>query len=203
MKTSKNLLIVFVKNIQLGKVKTRLAKTIGDELAYEVYKHLVDITERETNKVRNCDVHIYFSDFITNEQWEKNKNKFVQQGNNLGDRMLNAFKNGFNLGYQNVIGIGSDLPDLSASIITEGFESLKTYQTVFGPAQDGGYYLIGMNTFLPFVFQNKPWSQKKLLNITIAELEEKKHTTKRLRTLNDIDTIEDLRASHINEHFQL
>ena len=55
-----NLLIVFAKNIKLGKVKTRLAKTVGDNAAFEVYKYLVALTEKQTEKLVNCDIHIHF-----------------------------------------------------------------------------------------------------------------------------------------------
>lgn len=83
---SEKLLIVFVKNILLGKVKTRLAQTIGDIGAFEVYKELVDITESETDRIEDVDVHIYFSDEVIESKWE-GKEKFVQEGNDLGERM--------------------------------------------------------------------------------------------------------------------
>jgi glycosyltransferase A (GT-A) superfamily protein (DUF2064 family) len=73
---SKKLLIVFVKNNLIGKVKTRLAKKIGNQAAFEVYKHLVEITERETSKMKNYDIHIYFSDTIIDEKWPNQKNSF-------------------------------------------------------------------------------------------------------------------------------
>ena len=83
----KTLLIIFVKNIRLGKVKTRLAKTIGNEGAFQVYKHLVKITENATDKL-NTEKHIYFSDVIIEEKWPKTS-KFVQKGVDLGGKMKN------------------------------------------------------------------------------------------------------------------
>ncbi|MFB0925738.1 MAG: glycosyltransferase, partial [Vicingaceae bacterium] len=76
---SKTLLIVFVKNNIIGKVKTRLAKTVGDNKAFEVYKQLVDITEECSLKV-GSDKHIYFSEKVINSKWV-DELKFVQQGN--------------------------------------------------------------------------------------------------------------------------
>ncbi len=108
---SENLLVVFVKNINLGQVKTRLAKTVGHQSAFEVYKRLVEITEKETSLVQGCDVHVYFSDVVIDEMWP-GVTKFVQQGEDLGARMQNAFRKGFEMGYSRVIGVGSDLPDL-------------------------------------------------------------------------------------------
>lgn len=198
---SKNLLIVFAKNIKLGKVKTRLAKTVGDDAAFEVYKYLVGLTEKQTEKLQDCDIHIYFSDVIIESKW-LGKDKFVQQGKDLGERMQNAFKDGFNSGYNRIIGIGTDLPDLNAEIMQSGLDVLKENDTVFGPAEDGGYYLIGMNKMIACIFEDKPWSQDGLLDITIAQLLSKGYTVKALKELNDIDNIADLRNSSIAEEFR-
>lgn len=196
----KNLLIVFVKNILLGKVKTRLAKTIGDQNAFEVYKHLVGITERETIKLTNCTVQIYFSDVILEDKWP-GKEKFVQHGEDLGERMKNAINHGFHLGYERIVGVGSDLPDLTSGIIHEGLEALKTSNTVFGPSEDGGYYLIGMNQMIPCVFENKAWSTPTLLTETQKDLEKNGFTIQLLAELNDVDTLEDLRSSSLKKQF--
>ncbi len=192
---NETLLIVFVKNMVLGKVKTRLAKTIGDNKAFEVYKQLVDITEECSENVK-ADKHIYFSDTIINSKWV-NDQKFVQKGKNLGDRMLNAFGFGFKSGYQKIILIGSDLPDISPEIIEAGFQKLEENEVVFGPAEDGGYYLIGMNKPKECLFKNKPWSKPELLNITLEELGKQGVSFYLLQTLNDIDTFEDLKSSKL------
>jgi rSAM/selenodomain-associated transferase 1 len=190
---NKELVIVFVKNITLGKVKTRLAKTIGNQGAFEVYSELVKVTENATKNL-SADVHIYFSHAIVESKWQ-DCYKTIQQGINLGDRMKEAFKNGFEQGYERIVLIGSDLPDISDKHIYKGLEKLKNTDVVFGPAEDGGYYLIGLTKLHHFIFENKPWSQSNLLEETLTELETKniKYTT--LDTLNDIDTFEDLKAS--------
>ena len=198
---SENLVIVFAKNIILGKVKTRLAKTVGDNAAFDVYKHLIDITERETLRMENCDVHIYFSDTVINAKWSNN-DKFVQEGNDLGERMQHAFKQSFDSGYKRVIGIGSDLPDLNAEIMTEALDKLKTHDTVFGPSEDGGYYIIGMNRLIPQIFENKSWSTDVLLDQTLEELNVLNYTTVLLKPLNDVDTLEDLKNSSIAHKFK-
>lgn len=195
-----NLVIVFVKNILLGKVKTRLAKSIGDWGAFEVYKYLVEITERETGKIQNADLRIYFSDIVIDSKWNGHE-KFVQEGESLGQRMRNAFEKGFEDGYENIVGIGSDLPDLNEKIISEGLKALDQHQTVFGPAKDGGYYLLGMNEIYPLIFENKPWSQPDLLKRTLEELKAENISTALLTELNDIDTLEDLKNSSIANKF--
>ncbi len=196
----KQLLIVFAKNIVLGKVKTRLAKTQGDSFAFNVYRKLVEITERESLRVQNADVHVYFSDVVIKGKWP-NQEKFMQQGDDLGDRMKHAFEQGFAKGYEKIIGVGADLPDLSAEVMEEGLATLIESDTVFGPSEDGGYYLIGMRKMIPQIFENKPWSTDALLDITRAELEELGHSSALLKELNDVDTIEDLKASWLGAEF--
>lgn len=200
---SKNLLIVFVKNIILGKVKTRLAKTIGDVGAFNIYSELFAVTERESLKV-NVDRHIYFSDVIIPSKWEHDL-KFVQEGEDLGTRMENAFQHGFEKGYDNIILIGSDLPNISKEIIDQGFEALSDNNVVFGPAHDGGYYLVGLSKMNRSIFSNKPWSQPSLLDITLQELNDQQIAVSLLPSLNDIDTFEDLIQSDFylkNDHIQ-
>lgn len=196
-----DLVIVFVKNVLLGKVKTRLAESIGDYGAFEVYKELVDITEQETSRLKNADVHIYFSDVIIDTKWE-GKQKFVQNGADLGERMKNAFKRGFELGYERIIGIGSDLPDINVDILEEGLGALSDADTVFGPSADGGYYLLGMHQVHDCIFDNKTWSTNSVLQITLMELEKAGISFCLLTELNDIDTIEDLMDSSIADKFE-
>ena len=192
---NKDLLIVFVKNIKLGKVKTRLAKTIGNQDAVDVYKILVNKTEEVTTSI-TVDKHICFSDEIDSTKWNNNF-KTAQKGNDLGERMKNAFNNGFKKGYNNIILIGSDLPDISETILINAFKKLESNDTVFGPAEDGGYYLVGMKQLHDCIFDNKAWSTSNLLNDTLEELKSQSISVELLRTLNDIDTFEDLITSSI------
>ncbi|WP_425076814.1 TIGR04282 family arsenosugar biosynthesis glycosyltransferase [Psychroserpens sp. S379A] len=190
---SKDLVIVFVKNIKLGKVKTRLAKTIGNQAAFEVYKELVTITELAT-KALDVPLHIYFSDKVIDTKWET-AYKTVQKGSDLGERMKNAFTNGFKKGFERIVLIGSDLPDINATHIQNGLNALNHSEVVFGPAEDGGYYLVGMSKMNPQIFENKPWSQSNLLEKTLHELDQLNLSVSILDMLNDIDTYEDLIAS--------
>ncbi len=188
---SKKLIIIFVKNITLGKVKTRLAKTVGNEAAFKVYETLVDVTENATSNIQ-IDKRIYFSDAVIASKWP-GAFKTIQTGIDLGERMKNAFREGFNDGYESIVLLGSDLPNISSTIITKGLDALDKTEIVFGPAEDGGYYLIGMNKPHPFIFENKPWSDTKLLETTLNELKSKNIDVSLLETLNDIDTFDDLK----------
>ncbi len=170
-----------------------MAKVIGDEHAFELYQALLDITEKAVTAV-DCDKVVYFSELLEDNNWENCKKK-IQHGTHLGERMHNAFLDGFALGYESIIIIGSDLPDISSEIIEKGFHKLEKNDVVIGPAEDGGYYLIGLNQPNAQLLEDKPWSQPQLLEVTLEEVKAQKLNVALLETLNDIDTYEDLTAS--------
>lgn len=193
----KKLFIVFAKNGELGKVKTRLAQTIGNEGALRVYLDLLQITEDVSSAVANVHLRIYFSDYILEDRWP-GKEKYIQQGADLGQRMKNAFEQGFKDGFTSIVGIGADLPEITPKHISDAFQGLESSDFVFGPALDGGYYLVGMSFEKGlYIFENKPWSTEELFKLSKTEILENQHTLHELETLNDIDTIEDLKASSI------
>lgn len=187
----KNLLLIFTRNPELGKAKTRLAKTVGDETALEIYKFLLQKTRDLSSKVMS-DKAVYYSVKIReNDIWDSSiYQKHQQFGEDLGIRMLNAFKNGFESGYQKVLIIGSDLYDLSSENIEKAFDELDDNDVVIGPAEDGGYYLLGMNTLQQKVFRNKHWGTESVRKDTLTDLIDKK--VKLLEYKNDIDVYEDI-----------
>lgn len=189
----KNLLIIFAKNPILGKAKTRLAASIGEKKALVIYKKLIEKTANIIGEL-SIEKELYYSDFIEkNDLWNnKVTRKKTQRGKSLGERMENAFKNGFAEGYKNIVIIGTDLWDLETLEIEKAFVSLEKNEGVIGPAQDGGYYLLGLSKWNPTVFQNKKWGTSTVLNETLACFDKK--VVDNLKTKNDIDTIEDLRA---------
>lgn len=191
-KKSKNLLLVFTRNPELGKAKTRLAKTVGDYTALEIYKFLLERTKTISSEVKTADKAVYYSVKIREHDiWDASIfQKHQQIGEDLGIRMKNAFKNGFDAGYQKVMIIGSDLYDLSSKNIEKAFEELNTNDVVIGPAEDGGYYLLGMNTLQENVFKNKDWGTETVRKDTLNDLIDKK--VKLLEIKNDIDVYEDI-----------
>lgn len=190
-----NALIIFTRNPQLGKVKTRLAKTIGNEKALKIYKDLL-LHTMETTKNLNCEVFVFYDKKIEeNDIWSNEiYHKFVQIGEDLGEKMQNAFQKLFDLNYQNCIIIGSDLFNLNEKIITDAFQILEKNDTIIGPAEDGGYYLLGLKKIIPEIFKNKNWGTDSVLADTLKDVENLKiDFTKKL---NDIDTFEDLEKSN-------
>jgi uncharacterized protein len=184
-------LIVFVKNLVPGKVKTRLAKTVGTEQALQIYQLLLTHTRTVCEEV-HAERFIFYSDFIeANDEWQPFQ-KRLQRGNDLGERMSHAFAEIFDLGYSNVIIVGSDCIELTAAIIQEAFDELQRQDIVVGPAADGGYYLLGMKQLHVQLFANKKWSTEQVFNDTISDIEALRLSYKVLPVLNDIDDETDL-----------
>lgn len=188
-------LLIFTRNPELGKVKTRLAKSIGDAPALQVYKDLLQHTMEQTQNL-DCDKYVFYdATIIENDIWNpKYYHKKVQAQGDLGDKMQAAFEMLFDLGYQKCIIIGSDLFDLKSEIINKGFACLAAKEVVLGPAEDGGYYLLGLKQKNKLIFKNKEWGSSSVLEATLKDLE--KNQVHLLETLNDIDTIEDLEKSN-------
>jgi rSAM/selenodomain-associated transferase 1 len=197
---SKNALIVFTRNPELGKCKTRLAKVIGDENALDVYKYLLQHTADVSLKV-DASSYVFYSEAINkNDIWKNNHfNKKLQNGDDLGQRMHNAFDELFKLNYEKVIIIGSDLLDLNETIIENAFKALDNHDLTIGPAEDGGYYLLGMKKSHPTIFNIKDWGTETVYKQTISKLIENKVYV--LETLNDIDYVEDLKPYKVFEKY--
>jgi len=205
----KKLLLIFVKNPEKGKVKTRLAKTVGEEKAYNTYLKLLEITLKVASEV-HASKQIWYSSHIDksdsflgkpSERFERSDGssirfeKKLQHGENLGERMENAFRQGFDDEFSKIVIIGSDCPDISPEIIEDAFEILNQNDVVIGPSEDGGYYLLGLKRMISEVFKDISWSTKHVLLETITILKSGDIEFELLPTLNAIDTIEDLQKS--------
>jgi rSAM/selenodomain-associated transferase 1 len=198
-----NALIIFVRNAEKGKVKTRLAKDVGDDKALEVYKFLLQYT-RDLAISCNCSHFVFYSSYIHfNDVFDEDLfTKFIQEGSDLGERMMNAFKKVFDLGCKKVCIIGSDCYELQAEILNESFEQLTATDVVIGPASDGGYYLLGMKQLHTDLFNQKDWGTSNVLDDTLTSLKNARLTYTELPVLNDIDTIEDLLETNILTHLK-
>lgn len=197
MKTTENIsdataLIIFVRNPVLGKVKTRLAATVGNEKALEIYRLLLEHTHDITQELACHKFVFYADDLQLDDLWENGiYNKQLQQGDDLGTRMGNAFSSLFSKGCKSICIIGSDCIELSSHIIEEAFEQLRTNDAVIGPSLDGGYYLLGMNKLIPGIFDNKNWSTDEVLPDTISSISAQGLDCFLLAALSDIDNEED------------
>lgn len=193
---AKNLLMIFVKNPEPGKVKTRLAQSVGDDKAFEIYLKLMNHT-MEQAIIANCLKEVWYSSFVDRNDLfdEKLFRKKVQSGSGLGEKMKHSFKAAFADGFEKVVIIGSDCPGISGELIDIAFEKLNRTDLVIGPAYDGGYYLLGMRQFIADVFDSIPWSTSSVFNKTIKIASSLSLSTTTLAVLRDIDTEDDLNMS--------
>jgi len=166
-----NLLLIFTRNPELGKCKTRLAATVGDKTALEIYTFLLEHTAKITSRL-NVKKKVYYSIYKgENDIWNETVyEKAVQEGEDLGIRMANAFKDG-----------------------------LDTDDYVIGPAEDGGYYLLGMRNFTPSLFKDKVWGTETVLADTLSDLRGQQMVL--LEERNDVDRYEDIKDIAAFQHF--
>lgn len=189
----KQALIIFVKNPELGKVKTRLAVEIGDQNALEEYLKMIEHTAIETANTRADRFVFYSQSIIEEDSWNaENTFKVVQDGEDLGERMLNAFRYVFRKGYNTAVIIGTDCLDLKQKHVNMAYKALREYDFTLGPSKDGGYYLLGMNILYVEVFQGKKWSTSSVAKETIGDIKSLGKSSYLLPELNDIDTVDDL-----------
>lgn len=190
---NKQALLIFTKNPETGKVKTRLAATIGDAEALRVYKQLLMHTVSETNLVP-ADKYVFYDNYVDPDDiWDdKRYYKELQHGNDLGERMMNAFADTFRKGYDRIIIIGTDCPSLNQSIIQDAFSKLDDFDIVIGPALDGGYYLLGMKQCHDLLFKDIQWSTPNVFPATINRCKTADLLFFLLQPLHDIDEEKDL-----------
>ncbi|MEK9559985.1 MAG: TIGR04282 family arsenosugar biosynthesis glycosyltransferase [Flavobacteriaceae bacterium] len=206
--TDTQALAILCKTPEKGFVKTRLAASIGDQKAFEIYLDLLNITDEETRPFSSS-LYLFVTSSVENsvekmqstlqqqDLFTDPKTKFViQQGENLGQRMIAAFKKLFK-NHQSVVLIGCDLPDLTSALIAKAFDALQSNDVVIGPSCDGGYYLIGLNKETPDLFKEVSWSTEKVLNQTLEKAKRLLLKVQLLDQLRDIDTLEDLHLSKL------
>ena len=199
MNHSNNCLLVFVKSPVKGQVKTRLAAQTDGDFEVGLYKCFVEDT---ISLAENLDVHLKLCFYpphkrLNFSEWLGEQHCYrAQTGDNLGERLKNAFGKVFEEGFLNIVAIGSDSPDLPTNYLTESFEALDAHDTVIGPAKDGGYYLIGFSKegFIPEAFDNISWSTDSVFEQTVSIL--KRHGPKMhlMPLWYDVDTIADLKS---------
>ena len=185
------LLLIFVRNPLRGQVKTRLAATMGPAKALDIYRQLLRHTQQVAAQL-SVPKWVYYSDYVPSSDLFSRAlfSKKLQRGADLGARMRHAFEEAFAADYAPVLIIGSDCWTLQLSHLEEALEALRKQPYVLGPAQDGGYYLLGMQHPRPDLFINIDWSTDQVLRQTISRLPTGSYHL--LPQLNDIDTATDL-----------
>jgi rSAM/selenodomain-associated transferase 1 len=200
MSTSpKNCILFFVKDPVKGGVKSRLAAELDETIAVELYGNFIlDILTTLSQCEAQRLICVYPESALEKvKKWLGPKDHYLpQEGKDLGERMKNGFIEAFSMQFENVILIGSDIPDLPLSIVKQAFRMFETHDAVVGPAHDGGYYLIGFrnDTFVPEVFDKMKWGGETVLRSTLNRIKKRGCRVHLLPTWHDVDTLADVMA---------
>jgi len=192
-------LLFFVRNPERGAVKTRLAGALGEQGTRDLYRNFVlDMLSQLQGGIYRLIICYHPEDALEDVKRIVGEGYHFQpqRGDDLGMKMEQCLANAFSSGFKRAIVIGSDVPDLPAEITEESFAALEVYDSVIGPALDGGYYLVGFQraSFLPEAFRGIEWGTDIVLRQTLDIFRDNKRTVHLLPPLRDIDTPEDLKA---------
>jgi rSAM/selenodomain-associated transferase 1 len=191
-------LAVFVRAPVRGAVKTRLASTLGDQAALGVYEELLTLlcsrlSRLPTNSVVAC--HTPDEGAPALSRWLHPEWMLRPQGSGpLGERLSRAVVGAFSEGVQRLVIIGSDCPEIQESDIQEAWLALKSHDVVIGPAEDGGYWILGLRSPRVGVFRDITWSSADVFQQTLDRCREFQLSVHLLRRLQDIDTEADWKA---------
>ncbi len=185
--------LLFAKAPRPGMVKTRLAASIGNDAAVEIYRAMGRRIIDQIRPVSNVTVCYDPSDaLLETREWLGDAEYRRQSDGSLGDRLTAAVREHFVGGTSTpVVAIGADAPQVDADVITAAAAALGLADVVLGPATDGGYYLIGLTKERPNLFKAIPWSSSTVFAATKAACDAAGLTTTVLPVLRDIDTVED------------
>ncbi|NEP63888.1 MAG: glycosyltransferase [Symploca sp. SIO2G7] len=196
--TTKERLIVFTRYPEPGKTKTRMMPILGAEGAAMLQRKLTENTllrVKELAAYRPLSIEVHFTGGTEQQMqaWLGSDWSYQPQvEGDLGERMASAFATSFAAGITRVVTIGIDCPDLKASLLEQAFETLKIYDLVLGPAEDGGYYLIGLKRMIGELFVGISWGTSQVRQQTVEIANQLNLKTAFLPLLKDIDRPEDL-----------
>ena len=183
-------LVVFLRLPDKGKVKTRLAATLGEEAALEIYKKLVSIT-LDTVARSGIPAYLFYTGGLPSPSERDPRFSYhIQLDGDLGTKMAGALSFVLSL-HKKALIIGSDCPDLTPEILYACRISLDEKDIVLGPCDDGGFYLLGCSELHPVLFANIEWSTPSVLDQTIEKIMEANLSYRLLERLHDIDRAED------------
>lgn len=191
--------IQFAKWPVLGNVKTRLAADLGDEKAREVHLQLAEQVFKNLSLFSEADIQIHVDkindchDELDNgvfDAWSRNALLTLQKGAGLGERMASAIVSTLT-SYEKVVIVGSDCPGVDADYLESAFTALERADMVLGPAEDGGYVLIGFSKFSASVFNEVEWGGSDVLYQTLANAKRLQISTELLSEQWDVDELKD------------
>ena len=195
-----DVLAVFVKAPRPGTVKSRLAAAIGAEAAAAVYRVMAEEVVRRTAPRRDAYARVIVFDppeaggAVGDWLGVEAAVLTPQSTGDIGARMEHAFAALFQRGARRIALIGTDVPALAFEDVRGALESLDEHDVAIGPATDGGYYLIALKRPQPDLFRAISWSGPDVLANTLDRASGGDLSVRVLRTVGDVDTVEDLAA---------
>jgi uncharacterized protein len=194
----KRALVVLARAPELGRVKTRLAREIGEAAALQAYRELGTAVLGAVGRLVDCDLMVAYTPADREgpvRAWLGPAPGYEpQREGDLGARMLGAITGRFAAGAAKVLVIGTDCPDLDTELLETAFAQLDRADAVLGPAADGGYYLVGMKRPIPEMFHGIPWSTPTTLSATLARAAAAGLSVALLDERRDVDIASDWRA---------
>ena len=197
MARSRDHIVVFARAPRLGQVKTRLASEIGPERALEIHRSM---TEHVLAVVHHVGARVIVAHSPADagpemRAWLGANITFEPQADgDLGERMAAVFERRVADGADRILIVGSDCPTITVDTITSALESLDGADVVFGPALDGGYYLVAARGLHTALFRDVPWSSARTLDVSLTRAREAGQRVALLTPMRDIDTADDWRA---------
>jgi uncharacterized protein len=195
-------LVLYGRYPELGRTKTRLAASLGDDRTFCLYQALLADTAAKASTLPGCRL---LAMMASSQPWRTlpedplKRDPFAgftllpQQGEGFGERLSHAMKSGLEGGTSTVL-IGTDSPEIERDDLSEAFSLLNDHDLVLGPAVDGGYYLIGMKRFYPDLFRNIAWSTPVVREQTITTAHGLGLKVALVATRHDLDLLADLEA---------
>jgi uncharacterized protein len=192
-------LILMGKAPRTGAVKTRLSPSLPPRAAASLYMCLLEDAAEEMARLRGVDRCLAFSPAGEGRRFRASAfaafRPVPQRGKDLGERMTHAMEAAFSRGARRVVLVGSDCPALSSGRVRDAFRELRDgAAAVFGPAADGGFYLVGLARPAPTLFRDVPWSTQAVLARVIGACREAGLPYALLPVESDVDTPEDVQA---------
>jgi uncharacterized protein len=189
----KRALAIFAKAPQAGRVKTRLTPPLSLQQGADLYRCMLLDTVSKMRLLPFETVIFYDGDDNFFRQALPGVQLFRQEGDCLGTRLEHAFTMLASAGYEARAVIGTDAPDLPALFVQQAFDLMENGSgIVFGPAEDGGYYLVGLTGGSGTLFRNIPWSGPDVLETSMERAREEGRTAALLPPWYDVDEVEDL-----------
>lgn len=188
-------ILIFAREPVLGQVKTRLQSTLGKKQTYDLHSALVTYQVAQAGRNLLAPIELWVTSNPKHELFQSvvgQSNVFEQQGDDLGQRMLNAASTALQRS-KSVVLIGADCPSVDSAYLEQALDQLnQNKDLVFGPAEDGGYVLFGMNQVMPDLFFNIRWGTDSVMSLTMQRVKASGLTYKLLEPRWDVDRPEDL-----------